>query len=365
MRPVSDKFLAAVSGPHQIATRVDLMLGGIVIESDVGIADGRVTLDRTAATLGRFTAKLIEPDRLPLGPTSLFTPFGYELAVWRGVTFADGTDPELVPLGVFPIQRSSVDGVTLLADLNAMDRSQTIRDAGFEDDYTVAAGTNYGTAIQTMLNARVAGLTYSFASTSYTTPLLTFTPDMDPWAEAQKMARNIGMELYFDGLGVCTMRPEPTTSGTSVLTIAEGDNGVLTAASKDLDRGPAYNRVIAYGVNASNTAVPRAVATDDDPTSPSYYYGPFGKKPRRYASPFITTNAQALSAAEAILASNIGVAASVDFGLVPNPALEAGDVALIVREALDVNELHLIDVLSIGLSAESGMTGRTRLVPAA
>lgn len=398
MRVVSDAFLAAVRTAHRVVTEVDVLFNRQVVAEGLAVSDGRVTYDRAASALARCDVTFAEPQRFPTGPGDILSPYGYELRIRRGVRYADAvpfvsapylltddgqilltdgglplltdegvaTDPveattETVSLGVFPIQRSEVDGVALVTSVSGIDRSQLVRDARLEDDYQVAAGTNYGDAIAALVSAGVPGLEYAFTSTSFTTPLLTFEAQADRWEAAQSMARSIGCELFFNGDGALVLRPEPNVAtAIPVWDVDEGDDGVLVSATIRLDRTPAYNRVIAFSANASNGEVFRGVATDEDPSSPTYYFGPFGRKPRFFGSPLIGSNDQAAAAAAGILAGNIGVARAVDFSAVSNPALEVGDAVLIRRAALDLDEVHLLDVLSIGLAAEDAMLGASR-----
>jgi hypothetical protein len=357
MRTSSYGFGQVIAGSHQIATRVDVLFDREVILEGVPVTAGQIDYDRTAARLARLTATIADPSRVPVAADDILTPYGYELAVWRGVELAAGS--ELVPLGVFPIQTSDVDGVTLLSSIVAEDRSRLVSDARFEDIYQVAAGSNYATAIEALISDGVPGLEFLFPSVTFTTPLLTFAAQDDRWDAAQSMAKSIGHELLFDGLGRVVMRPEPTFSTEFVATITEGSN--MVAASVKLDRATAYNKVIATGRNAASGAQYRGEAVDDDPSSPTYYFGPFGKKPRFYASEFLASDAQCDTAAAAILASNLGVSRSVDFSMVPDPRLECSDVVYMTRAALNVDELHIIDSLSIGLGADGSMSGRTRV----
>lgn len=356
MRSASTAFAAAVAGSHQIAVRVDVIADGTVIAEDIPIVSGRVTFDRRAERLARLDVTVADPVRIPEDADDVLTPFGYELAVWRGVELPDG--PELLPLGVFPIQRSDVDGVTLLSEISTVDRSQLVADARFEDDYQIAAGTNYAAAIEALIADGVSGLTYLFPSIGHVTPLLTFAAQEDRWVAAQSMARSCGMEILFDGLGRCVMRPEPAFTGTPVATIAEGVN--MTGVGLSLDRQGAYNRVIAIGRNASTGDQFSGVATDDNPASPTYYFGRFRKRSRFYFSEFLASAAQAASAASAILTANLGVARAVDFAAIPDPRLECSDVVVMRNTVLDIDELHIIETLSIGLGPEDTMTGTTR-----
>ncbi len=356
MRAASPAFGRVVAGSHRIAVRADILLNRSVIAEGVPLVDGRVNFDRSAARLATLSATIADPTRLPLSPSDIYTPFGYEVRIWRGVYV--GAAPELLPLGTFPIQSSYIDGVGLATDITGEDRSRLVSDARFEDDYQIAAGTNYATAIQALITDGVTGFEFLFPSTTFTTPLLTFAAQSDRWEAAQGMARSLGNEIFFDGLGRCVMRPEPTFADDPVATIAEGSN--MVSAGIELDRTNAYNRVIATSSNASLDAQYRGVATDDDPSSPTYYDGPFGRKPRFYSSPFLASDAQCDSAAAAVLASGLGVASSLSLVAVPDPRYEASDVILARRAALELNHVHIIESFSIGLGPEPPMPITTR-----
>ena len=356
MRSASEAFANAVGGSHRVASRADVLFDRNTIIEGVAATAGQVSYDRTAERLARCSVTVADPLRVPVASDDVLTPFGYELKLWRGIVLPTGT--EYVPLGVFPIQSSQVDGVTLVSSLTCEDRSRLVSDARFEDDYQIAAGTNYATAIEDLISDGVTGLDYNLTPTSYTTPLLTFAAQSDRWSAAQQMAKSIGMEILFDGNGVCVTRPEPSFEASPVASIAEGVN--LTNLAVALDRSTAYNRVIATSNNASGGDVYRGVATDDDPQSPTYYFGPFGKKPRFYSSEFIASDNQASSAAAAILAANLGVARSINFEAVPDPRLECSDVVQITRTAFDVDDLHIIDSMTIGLGADTAMTAISR-----
>lgn len=411
MRAASDAFGRALTRPHKMSSVVDVLFNRQVVAEGVEVVSGSVEYDRTAARLARVNLTIADPVLVPVNADDVLTPYGFEVRVWRGVdlpmtettqqtavgdgvpallesgapallesgapalletpapttttlTLVASSAPEYVPLGVFPIQTSAVDGVTLVSQISGVDRSQLVSDARFEDDYQIAKGTNYVTAIQALIESRVAGLRFEFPTTNFKTPLLTFAAQSDPWDAAQKMAKSIGRELFFDGLGRCVMRSEPTFSGGSVALIAEGTN--MLGAGLELDRSTAYNKVIARSQNASTGVTFEGEAIDDDPTSPTYYSTlGFGLKPRFFYSEFINSNEQARAAAEAILASNLGVSRSLSFSALPDPRLECGDVVTVVNAALGVEDLHIVDTLSIGLGPEDEMIGTSRTRQAA
>lgn len=398
MRPVSTAFLAAVQTSHEVATRVEVLDDGAVTLTLDTVTDGGVTLDQTAATRGRVDVTIIDPDLVPGDPAAALAPYGNELRVYRGVTFYEtsttdsgssggqtwdvtligGGDPappevtvtrtpipELVSLGIFRIDETTVtDGPGGLEIRCAgMDRSVRMIDARFEEPYTVAEGTNVATAIQDCALAAWPAITTNLTATSITTPLLLGDEGGDRWKFMQDLAASIGHSLYFDGDGVLVTRPVATPAGTPTVTLAEGNGGVLLTAGRRWNRQGTYNRVIATGENpAEGTAPARGIATDENPASPTYYYGSYGKVPRFYSSQFLTTDTQAADAAQAILNRELGTTQQIDFGAVVNPALEPDDVVTITRERAGISEAHVIDSLTIPLAASGAMTGRTRAV---
>jgi hypothetical protein len=108
---------------------------------------------------------------------------------------------------------------------------------------------------------------------------------------------------------------------------------------------------------------PVAVA-DTDTASPTYAAGVFGRVPYFYASPLITTTAQATLAGKSILRRVTGMAAGLDVTSVVNPALEPGDVIEVLLPARvgDVPkvERHLIDTLTIPLTNDGTQALQTR-----
>lgn len=365
MRPATDAFAAALTESHTIATRIELLSGGSIVDTIDETIDGTVTLDGRAALRGRCDLTIVDDGTLgliPTAPTDTLAPYGNEVRVYRGIKFPDDTT-ELISLGIFRIESVNVEetggsGITLR--VSGIDRSARAADARFEYPTSVTAGTNYADAISDLLQVPFANdLDMDFTATTRTTPQLIAEEGDDRWAFVQSMASAIGMVLYFDGDGVCVLRPA-STGTTAVATLSEGDDGVLLSASRDWNREGAYNRVIATGENTGETAPVRGVATDENPSSPTYYFGPFGPVPRFYASPFLTTDDQAADAAEAILSKELGTTQEIGFGTVVDPRLEPDDVVRISRAVTGLDEDHTIDSLTIPLSSTGVLAGRTR-----
>lgn len=387
MRPVSAAFLSTLRESHQIGTAIDVLRGGAVIKSVMTMMDGTVTLDGGAATRGRVDATIVDDGTLgiaPLVPSDPLAPYGNEIRIRRGIVYSPAgvvspgpglmsypgfypnpeseIEQELVSLGVFRIDQATVtDSIGgLVIQITGQDRSARVIDARFEGPYQVASGTNYADAILAVLLIAIPELVYDFATTSYTTPVLVAQEGEDRWKFAQDMAAAIGMTLYFDGDGKCILRPVTSTTTQVVAEYAEGERGLLIDINRAWSRQGTFNRLIVTGENTSETAPARGVATDLTPGSPTYYYGQFGACPAFYSTPFVTTDAQAADVAAAMLSKQIGTTQQINFTGIVNPALEPDDVLMIGRERAGINEAHILDQVTIPLSATGSMGCSTR-----
>lgn len=363
MRAVSGRFASAVVESHRLAVSLGVLSAGVALGDPItSVTAGSVTLDAKAAVRGRLDATVVDDGSLGLVPTSssdALAPYGNEVQVNRGVQFADGAT-ELVPLGVFRINDVVVDDSagSLSVQIAGMDRSARIADARFEEPLDIAQGVNVATQILALVQAAYPEVTYDFATTAHVTGHMTVEEGSDRWDLCQQFASNAGLVLYFDGTGTLVLRVE--AQGDAVASLVEGPGGVLLGAGRRWTREGAFNRVIATGENTGLAAPVRAVATDLNALSPTYYFGPFGQVPRFFQSQFITTTVQAQDAANAMLARELGTTESVNFGSLVLPHLELGDVVRITRPRAGIDEDHVIDSLTVPLAADGAMAGATR-----
>jgi hypothetical protein len=134
---------------------------------------------------------------------------------------------------------------------------------------------------------------------------------------------------------------------------------VLIGGTASTSRDGVFNEIIARGERTDGSSPVQYIVINDDPWSPTVWGGPFGKVPRVYSSPQITTADQAKRAGKALLARSAGAARSLSLSAVPNPALDAGDV-IAVQFPNGVVEHHMVDRLTIPLGASDAMPVTTR-----
>lgn len=384
MYPVSAKFLKALRKNHTVTNRVEFLRGGEVV-AETSVLGGTVSEDRTAQVRRRCSLSLSGADgAVPLPGVADYLasplwPIGNEVKVYSGIRFNDGTTEE-VPMGVFRIARprlSHADG-ELIVGVDGYDRSRAVSRNRFTSAYWIAGGTDYGAAIEALIRNRMPSLVDSDflfmptdgsdGGTPFTTPWIVFLPQDDPWEKALEMAKACGAELFFDGNGRCVMQPEPDPLFTpSVFDYVAGQTATFATLDRDLDDEEAYNGVIVTGANNDNASlIPRGAAWDTAPTSPTYYdpdypsQSFYGAVPYFYTSEYITTNAQAVATAKAMLLSVIGIVETVDLGAVSNPAHVGGDVVKITDPRTGIDGNYLLDSLNITLGDAGGMSATTR-----
>lgn len=363
MRPVSSAFNSIVRGSHSIAVRARVLTsyqeGVSPIGTDLSILGGDVQLDATADVRATLELTVDGTGMWPQSSTGLLTPYGNEIFVQRGVvTSADGS-AELVSQGYFRIYAVDQDETPdSPITISARDRMSGIVDARLESPVQFFAGQSVSDAFTQLVQDVYPTATIVFDFDAAGTNLgANQVADEDRYGFLLDLARAHGKVMYWDYAGRLQVKSAPDPS-VPVFTVDEGPHGVLVRLRRTLNRDGVYNAVVAMGEAPSEDDPVRAVARDDDPNSPTFWGGRFGKVPRFFFSAFLRSDLQAASAAQAMLQRSIGLPYNVDFTAVPNPALEPLDPVLINHR--DRSELHVIETLSIPLTLANPMDGTTR-----
>jgi hypothetical protein len=336
-----------------MVVEVDVLQNGQVLASGLQIIDGTVTLDAGAATYATCEVTTLYPGLFPATGQ-----FGVELAIRRGISGHRPT-PELVPLGVFKITAYDLDATSGQLRLTGMDRSKYALDARLEDDYEVAAGSLVVDVVAALIATAVPHAPQALPTGAYTVPASVFAVKSTPWDAVMELVAAIGKSPRFDGAGTFRLVDATNTATAPVWTIDEGETGVLVSAAMSATDDAVYNRIIAASPPNDTGVVFKATATDT--TSTARYGGPYGRKPDWIESDLFTSDAMCAAAAEARLASILGASRSVSLTAVPNCALVPGDVVVVRDRLLGLDAKHVIEKLTIGLTADAAMAATTRV----
>lgn len=365
MRPVSAKFLEALRGSHKMFARAQILTSfqtGVSPTNGIAIniIDGSVSLDGDADIRSSVELTTVGgTSTFPQRPADELTPYGNELFIERGVELADGS-VEIVSLGYFRIdsveQRNAPFGAVHIV---GYDRMKGIIEARLTTPISFASGTTVTTIFTQLVREVYPEATIEFDDPAFASGTLTATQvaEEDRHGFLDNIVTSYGKIMYWDYRGVLVVEtpPDPTVS---VWEVNGGKNGVLISFTRSIDREGVYNAVVAVGESVNDTPPVRAIAFDNNPNSPTYWFSTFGKVPRFFSSSFITTYEQALSAAQNLLKKTLGLPFSINFTSIPNPALEPLDAITINQ--LDIISLHVIETLVIPLDAEGAQTGSTR-----
>lgn len=369
MRDVSAQFLETLRGSHVAAFRArvctSFQTGTDPDGTEITIEDGNVKASATATV--RSTLELTTSESWPRLAADLLAPYGNEIFVERGISYGNG-QREFVGLGYFridtPEQDQVPDGPVTIA---GSDRMAGIVDARFLEPRQFAGTITNGDLVETLITEVYPDATIEWDDTGVRddpTGRSIITED-DRAGTLKDLVTSLGKIGYWSYDGTFQVKTPPDVTGEPAWTIDAGAHGVLIQMSRGLTREGVYNAVVATGEAGDTTAPARAVAYNLDPDSPTYYNGVFGPVPRFYSSPFITTDAQALTAATSLLRQSLGLPYQVELSSVANPALEPYDVIEARYPKTDRSrtlrtELHVIDEATIPLVATSPVVLKTR-----
>lgn len=370
MRPVPERDIwdAGLRAGHMMVVTLDLFTGPDTSPVPLlGFTGGSVSLDATAAVRGSCSLTFVDDGTMGLVPTdadSKLAPFGNEILIKRGILLPDGWQ-YLVPIGVYGIHTTTPDETDsgFIINVTGFDRAQQISDADFLAARTIATGSGYFEVMRNMILEVDVDATFNFPDDDarMTVAEMPIGEGDDRWETLQDMASAIGVNLYLDGDGAYTIKPIPTLDDDPIAEMVEGDGGLLTSAAPEWTREGAFNAVVYTGNNPNDTGdVPRGQAIDNDPNSPTYFYGKFGQAPTFENSEWISDNDQAQVAASGKLNKEKGVHKSVTFGGIVDPSLEPDDVIYIKREKIGIDENHILSSFTIPLDAPSAAAGSTR-----
>src|SRR5690554_1365324 len=354
-------FAPVVSGSHTLLTHVRLVTGfptgydpdGV----DIPVRSGTVELDATADVFATLDLEIpgVDPETgrpwFPRRSVDPLAPYGAELFVRVGVDLGDRT--LWSPLGYFRIddldQSDAPDGQIRIS---GSDRMAGIIDARLVEPMEFSRTATYAQVVTALVQDAHPLAVVAFDDDSGDRTIgRRLIVEEDRYEALRDLAESLGKLVWWDGEGILRVADAPDAT-VPVWHVRAGRHGVLVSAQRRVTRQGIYNAVVAQGEATSGTPA-RAVVIDDGPLSPTRWGGPFGKVPRFYSSPLLTTRGQARAAAASILRRSLGMPYSVSLGAITNPALRPHDpIRVTLRDGS--RDLHIVDTMSIPRSVEGG-----------
>ena len=332
-------------------SRFTFSRGGLTRELEP--TGGSITQDarRGARWDGRLT--FVGDSLLPRRPGDLLTPFGTRVEAELGLELLDGS-VSTVPYGTFEVAsaRTRTEAGERVVDVGLIDRSDRIERYRFETPLTVAAGTDLGTMINTVITNRsgVSPGVSLVGATLGVARIFGLDTATAPWGEILDVLRSFSRTAWYDRVGeilVGNLTPDAATAYPL---------SQLASLSADFDTRPP-NVIVARGESQDGSTPVQATAIDEDPSSPTYAgtgpgTSPYGRVTEFYASPLLETQSQAQAAANTILARHVGAGATYTLTMPYDPTITAGDVVSLDGSALAV------DAVTLDLSGETSIQVR-------
>lgn len=358
-------FADVISGSHSARFRCTAVSGFQTGPDPVGtelkLIDGEISLDGTADIRG--TGSVTVAERWPRVRNLSLAPYGSEVFVARGVDLGI-TGTLWAPLGYYRINEVSQDGAAkgpLTLDLQ--DRMATIIDSRFLAPRQWMQGVTVGEVVDELVLEVYPDAVIIYDDDSNESQLgRSLIAEESRFDMLLTLADGLGKIVYWDGEGRLVFETAPDEN-TPIWALNAGPRGVMTASERTISREGVYNAIVVLGEGADELNPVRAVAYDAQETSPTFFGGPFGRVPRFYASPFITTQEQAENAAVNMLRKFLGAPYDVGASSIPNPALKPYDPIRVVYDD-GTREMHVVESVDIPLTndAASGVSTRQSTV---
>lgn len=163
------------------------------------------------------------------------------------------------------------------------------------------------------------------------------------WCEAA------GVELLNLPTGTFYLRPKDQPA-VAVLTVSDGDGGVLIDANEAFSRLDLYNAVnVSFSSPKQDTTPVRAFVYDNEPTSSTYWNGPFGRRVKDISDVPASTAQEAENAAVARLEEAKGINRGLRITGLRYPTLIPGDI-IEVDLPNEATETHVVEAVTHNLA---------------
>jgi hypothetical protein len=354
-------FGALITGSHSAVFRARVLTtfqtGDDPVGTDLLVVSGSIEFDSEAEIRGSGGVNVV--GEWPRARNLELGPYGSEIYLARGVD-RGAAGILWAGLGYYRITNTSQsDAAKGPLALDLEDRMATIIDSRFLQPRQWLQGTLVGDVIDEVVHEVYPDAVIFWDDDSNLAQLgRSLIVEESRYEVLQTMADGLGKIFYWDDIGRLVFITAPDED-IAVWEVKAGHGGAMVNADRSLSRDGVYNAVVVTGEGPDQLMPVRAVAYDAQESSPTFFGGPFGRVPRFYSSPFITTQAQATNAALNILARVLGAPYDVGLDALPNPAVRPYDVYRVVYD--DGNrEMHIVKRATIPLDVISTVKIATR-----
>lgn len=358
MYPVTARFLDAIRRPPGIYTRVEVWFDGERVDGygDDGIPVHGGNVDVDPGKQVRRTLTGVEVDATD-AMWNLLSPVGTQLRAYRGFRYLNG-EVDAVPLGVFVVPNlSETYGGNWGGQIGtASDPMILVQRARFTTPRAILPGRRVIEVIAELVSEILGPVAVMSDSQAVTGSGLLY--ERDRGKAIGELAAAAAVDVFCSPDGAPTIRDTPQLADTGVWTVDPGDDGVLYTATRERTHERTYSGVVvAADLPDGAPGFDPVEVWDEDPLSPTYYLGPFGKVPYFFTSPLVRGSGDALAVAYSLLPKVTAPRAQLTLEAECNPALADGDTITVTlpprqRGSTRVTERHLVGPFTVPLTAD-------------
>lgn len=353
-------YRALIAGPHRTIAYLQVWREGVRIDTygDAGLpffsAGVNVTLQSQVTRQLSFTCA---ESLWPADNGDLLAPYGNEIRAWYGVE-AGGAPPY-----VWQVFRGRIDTVTLEENaevsVQCVDRAAAVKESGFPRPENSQTGDLVTLEYRRLVLDGVPDAIFgTFDAVGTITPQLTW--DEDRGNACDDLAKAAGAFWYALANGDYVLRFIPwAVTQTSVLTVSDGEGGVLISAVPTKSRSDVFNQVTVTGERADGTTPVFALAQDTNPSSPTNINGAFGVRSKTTSMQAAVTQGQTNSLAQTLLRLSKALTQSWSLSMPNDASLELGDAITINARGLPP-ELQVVSAFNLSLLGDAPMTIQTQ-----
>lgn len=360
-RGLDASYRDALPLSHQPYVRVDVLDGsGNLVLEDLVFLDGSVSATLTSR-VARECEIVLDETFYPYAPTDPLAPYGNMIRATRGIEFATGVQYSWTVF-IGRIQQTTLndDGT---CSVQASDLSADVVENLFLFPHNSQTGSDVTSEVFRLISDALPSATFG-PSDTFSVPVQALAWQLDRGQALDELGDSVGAFWYPLADGRFVLRRYAwTVPGPPIVTYADGDGGSVFSSSASRSREGVYNSLTVTGERLNGDMPVYATAFDDNPASPTYTLGNFGRRHQLLRLQTPATQNAAQGAASDNLKRLTALVDAWSWDMTPDAALELGDiVSLNVRGRSDIIQVVSAFTLPLSVSAPMTVSGRSQIL---
>lgn len=356
-------YRAALATSHEPFLMVEILDGQRqVLATDPVYLAGSVDADLTSR-VARTCTITFDESFYPFEPGDLLAPYGNMVRVTRGIQFAEGTKfAWVVFLGRIQDATLSSDGT---CTITAADPASDVIDVKFFDPENSQVGVAVEVEVARLISDAVPLATFGTFD-NFGVPVQALTWQLDRGQALDELATSVGAFWYCLADGSFVLRRYPwTVPNPPVVTYSDAVGGSVVSWAASRSRSMVYNSLTVTGERLNGDDPVYATAEDDNPGSPTYIFGNFGRRHQLLRLQTPASSGAARAAARDNLRRLTALVDAWSWQMTPDAALELGDtVSLNVAGKSDIIQVVASYSIPLDLSGPMRVRGRSLVLGA-